>query len=476
MKEELDEYIKRSLSTAPDRLRSYAYALEGKPLFYRFAFYTLKKLVDDFIAGKKENRWIVLPGLRGSGKTTLLAQLYFYLLSKGVSLSNVLYISLDEVVKLIGSNLKDALSSYEAVLGRGLESLDRDVFLLVDEAHYDKNWGAALKSVFDRTKNVFIVSTGSSALLLQSTPDIARRAQVEEVFPLTFSEYIMLKYREKPQPGLREGIMSILFFSRTAEEVFLQLKNLEPVVSEYWSKVKPFEIENYLRVGTLPFSIPFEREEYVYPRIVSMLEKIINDDIPALKDFSRETLNKVWNLLLLLSTSEKVSYESLSKSLGVSKLTIIELLDVLKKTEIVYPLRPYGSVGKVVRKEAKYRFLAPAIRSALLWSIGKNITQEMYGKLFEDVVSLYLQKIAKTGKSISFYYDSQRNGADFIISLADGSRIILEVGYGDKGISQIKTSLKKVMPKYSLLVSERSLELDAENNIVFIPKQFFLLM
>ena len=473
----LETYIKRAISLAPDRLRHYIVDVRGKPLFYRCIFYRIQKLLNDFLSKRSENRWILLPGLRGTGKTTLLAQTYFYLLNKGISQTDIVYVSLDEVTKILGANLNDVISVYEALIGENLESIDRNIFLLVDEVHYDKSWAIALKSVFDRTKNVFIIATGSSSLSLQTSSDVARRAQVERVFPLTFSEYVMLKYRQKPVRSLRERIENAIFFSKDAAEVFARLKKVENVVNEYWNVIKPFELESFLKIGTLPIAISLSREEDVYRRVIAMLEKVINEDITTLKAFNRETLNKIWNLLLLFSVSKRVSYDSLCNQLGISKPTLSEIIDILTKAEIIYPLRPYGSVGRIVRKTPKYKFVAPAIKTSLLWYVGKIAsTSELYGELLEDAVSMYLYKMSEIKRSFGFYYDAKKGGADFIVCMNDGSKIIIEVGYGQKGIKQIRKSKEKIEPKYSLVISEKKLEINSEEDVVFVPKRAFLLM
>jgi hypothetical protein len=46
--------------------------------------------------------------------------------------------------------------------------------------------------------------TGSSALSLEMTVDVARRSKREIMSPLNFSEYLMLKYRIFPPRGLAE--------------------------------------------------------------------------------------------------------------------------------------------------------------------------------------------------------------------------------------------------------------------------------
>ena len=68
------------------------------------------------------------------------------------------------------------------------------VFILIDEAQYDKEWALNGKLIFDGTKNIFMIFSGSSALKLSYNPDAARRLLNIPIYPLTYSEHLKLKY------------------------------------------------------------------------------------------------------------------------------------------------------------------------------------------------------------------------------------------------------------------------------------------
>lgn len=95
----------------------------------------------------RHNKTVILLGLRGAGKTTAFLQLYKYLTEeKGIDEDRVLYVSLDEVVELLGASLYDVAMTYiTEILGEIPESLEEHTFLLVDEAHFDEKWQTAVK-------------------------------------------------------------------------------------------------------------------------------------------------------------------------------------------------------------------------------------------------------------------------------------------------------------------------------------------
>lgn len=473
----LESYVQRNIALAPDLFRNYTSDAQGQPLFHRWAYYRLRKLADDHISGRGKDRWIIFSGLRGTGKTTLLAQLYFYLLERRVPPRNVLYVSLDEVTGLLGSNLAEVISVYEGLLQSSLERLSNEVFLLVDEAHYDRNWGLAQKTIFDRTRRAFMITTGSSALSLQASSDAARRARVEKLLPLNFPEYMMLKHRTTQTGNLKQSVEDALFRSKDATQAYSRVQALQSDVTRYWSTVRPFEVEKFLTVGSLPFSLAIEDDNEVHRRILSILGKVISEDIPAFRPFDRATLGKIWNLLLLLSINEKISYESLCSSLGLAKATLSDVLDVLIRSEVIFPVRAYGSVTKGVRRAPKYKFVSPAIKASLLWRAGKlSRSAEVYGRLLEDAVASCIYRLRETEGWPDFYHDPEKGGADFVLVLRDGAKLVLEVGYGSKTLAQARMTARKVHPRYGIVVSERELGLDKESEVLSIPKSVFLSM
>ncbi|MEW5748054.1 MAG: AAA family ATPase [Candidatus Thermoplasmatota archaeon] len=471
----LMDHVRSRVSLAPTMLGNYTLDAGGNRIYWRWAYYRFRTLLDGYLSGRSEDRWVVFSGLRGTGKTTLLAQLYFHLAQQGVPQQNILYVSMDQVTRLIGADLNGVVRAYESLMNTSLEDLSGNHFLLVDEAHYDRNWAVAQKAVFDRTRRVFMITTGSSALSLQSSSDAARRARKERLYPLNFPEYMTLKHKVTQTRNLKERIEGAIFRSKDAIEAYESLRGMKGEVDRYWSSIKPYEVETFLTVGTLPFAIPFSEEEDVFGRVLDSLSKIVNSDIPAIQNFDKETLDKIFNILLLFAVNGKCSYESLSQKVKISRSALSEVLDVLIKSEVIYPIRPYGSVSSGISKSPKYKFNAPVVKAALLHLVGKFAhTPEVHGRLLEEAVSASLFRLRGTENWLDFFHDAREGGADFIVRLSSGEEIVIEVGYGTKGKGQIIRTAKKVRPKYGVLISENELSVFPEDNIVSIPKEYML--
>jgi len=115
-------------------LQSYVQDEVGNKYLTRNAFIRLQKQLRDFANGQKEIRIIAIPGLRGVGKTTLLAQLFMDLYEKHPR--DLFYVSADQVVNVLNSDLKTVFEEFERVIGTSFEALDRKLYFFIDEIKY----------------------------------------------------------------------------------------------------------------------------------------------------------------------------------------------------------------------------------------------------------------------------------------------------------------------------------------------------
>ena len=126
----------------------------------------------------------------------MLFQVYEYLLKeKEINPQNILYFSCDRLKKIGKIDIFNVVNSYlETYHNSLIETLSNPVFILIDEAQYDENWTLNGKLIFDASKNIFMIFSGSSALKLSYNPDAARRLLNIPIYPLTYFEHLKLKY------------------------------------------------------------------------------------------------------------------------------------------------------------------------------------------------------------------------------------------------------------------------------------------
>ena len=230
-KEKLYQFVRDQITQGIFRTRAYVFNDRGERNPQRSMFLRIQKHVKDFMGGNAAVRWLVMPGLRGSGKTTLLAQLYH---DTDVPVERKLFLSVDQVTQTFGASLQEIIQVYEEAVGGSFERLEEPVFLFLDEVQYDRRWAGFLKTVYDRTRKVFIIATGSSALMLNVNADVARRAVSEKLYPMSFTEFMKIKHNKYEEKGLGRQLRTALLDSKSAQEVYSQLVSCEQAIKPYF--------------------------------------------------------------------------------------------------------------------------------------------------------------------------------------------------------------------------------------------------
>jgi predicted AAA+ superfamily ATPase len=477
MNQDLIQYLQRQIRTSGDRLKRYTHDISGNEHPKRFLFVKIQKYLKDFKDNISENRLVIIPGLRGVGKTTLMAQLCKSLYQENKSV-NILFLSIDEVKNIFNVGITQIIQAYEDVLGIDIESLSENVFIFLDEVQSDPEWAKSLKILNDKTSKVFFCCTGSSAVILQNEPDLARgRAIFERMTPMCFSEYEMLDNKIYPIKDLKNSIRSAIYFSQNAQEVFDNLASLNALVNDYWTKIDRRDISKFLTFGSLPFTLNLPNESVINDSILLLLDGIIKKDLPMQGAFDSKTLSQVKRLLFILAENDTTSLNTLDKVLTIDRLTTLSLLDALEKAELLVKIPAYGSNMSVAKKPAKYLFMSSAIRMSFYSITGQESTMSArMGKLLEDSVGAHLYREFILRGAGAFRYDSAQKGADFILQIANKKQILIEVGMGKKDKGQILNSMTRMPAEYGIIYSNNELRIDSENKIVNVPLDYYFLM
>ncbi|MBI4253249.1 ATP-binding protein [Candidatus Uhrbacteria bacterium] len=469
-------YIQQQMSRGKARLLPYVFKAPSFAYPKRHLVFRIEKYVKDFLKGERDVRWVVIPGLRGVGKTTVMAQVFVGAIeTKTSATAHFLYLSADDLLPR-GLTLTDALDAYEYILGTPFEKLDQPTFIFIDEVQQSADWARVLKSLYDRARNIFIASTGSSAVSLQSNPDVARRAKFEKLFPLSFGEYEMIKNNVFPQAGLKDQIKTAVYGAHTADEAFQNLKNLESSVAQQWSCFERADIDDYLMNGTLPFTLK-DIAPSAYDSLNILIDRIIDKDIKDLGQFDAQTLSAAKRLLFIMADSNELNINKTKDIIQLSYNTTLAVLDAFEKAELVTRIPAKGSSAAKTKNPAKYFFMSPAIRAALLGVSGIPETFLMRrGKFFEDIAVLHFyREFLSTGIG-ALSFDAAQGGADFIFQIADKKQIVCEVGVGRKGYDQAKKSMERFRADFGLVICDTDVMISREDNVVKVPLDFFLLM
>lgn len=455
----------------------------------RRAYLVVQSEAKAFALDSTKRTWIAMPGLRGIGKTTILSQVYG---DPALNEVKKIYASFDRV-KTVGASIQDFITACETYYGSSFESINEPIALFLDEVQYLDDWAVGLKTVLDRSKNIFIFCTGSSALSLQTDANVARRMSIIKLHPLCFTEYVMIKQSHegesivtKPVTGLTQQLKTAIFGSSSANDAYNKLSTLKPLVNEYWNSIpypKNSLFGEYLAHGTLPFTLDLPNKSAIWDRINRILSESLDRDVMSYNRFDNETVTAIPRLLFLLASSVEISITKLTGTLELNKKTVMAVLAALEKTEIITAIPPKGAHRGRIGKPNKYMFTSPAMRAALC-NFGGIITPDndtsLRGKLLEDIVGLYLKRIfleAPLTRAI-VEYDPAQGGADFIVS-PDGTNknaVVLEVGAQKDNSKQVIQTLASIDGRYGAVVTSGTLEVDKENNVLRIPFEFFFLL
>lgn len=471
---------------------------------YRDSFFRLKNCVDGFIEYGND-RSIIMPGLRGVGKTTLVYQLYDYLVyEKRIPTNQLLYINTDLISEFLGLSIFEVIDYFLKEFHDSYKSLEKKIFIFVDEAQFDEKWAITGKVLHDEYKNLFLLFTGSSALNLEISADLARRSSKIPIFPLNFAEYLNLKYDYKIPNGFSEDIEDLifnrnnLFFnwddsfsgdnnskndgSSSKKDSNECIKKIKAKESEFnrnqFNFDKPIkdEFNYFLKYGSFPYSIHKKTNN-----ALDIVEKIIDKDMDIIQSTTKNTKSIAYQLVRVFSLKNPgfVSEEGLANKLNQSPSTIRKVLQILLKTHLFFQVSCYGGGIKQLTKPKEYFFISPSLKYCLCSEFGANITNTnaYMGALLENQVASTFFRLKKTTyKGLGLFYPYEKGSVDFILNDGHDNLIPVEVGIGKKDIRQVKHAISKYKADYGIIVSNKTSTIYKEDNILYLPPHLFALI
>ncbi len=478
-REDLIDYVYAKLRDGPKLAEDHIF-IGGKRLKKRNGYFRIETYAKNFIEGYNENRFTYMPGLRGIGKTTILFQLYDYLVNKkGIEEDRILYVSVDELCAYFGTKLINVVDVFINDIHQSSPvNLDKELFILVDESHYDKKWSLIGKILYDKSDKIFMIFTGSSALCLEMNADASRRAKNESIYPMNFSEYLLLKHGIHPPTGT-SGVLRDLIFNGDNESVSRAAKIENHINRNTLKLEKPLdkEWENFLCNGGFPFGTYLDSAD-IYDKIFSVVDKVIQKDVFLIKSFKTETATIIFNIILFLALQDpgETSSIKLASKLEISSSTVKNILDVLEKTHLIFNVLPYGNAGKKIGKPWKYYFLSPSVKAAINFKLGKfdPNNRKTLGILTENLVASSLFRMKKTiHRPQGIFYATERGGVDFLLTDISGGVIPVEVGIGKKKSGQVFNAIDKYNSDYGILISNATKTIQKKGDIIYIPPTIF---
>ncbi|NCN06333.1 MAG: ATP-binding protein [Candidatus Pacebacteria bacterium] len=332
---------------------------------------------------------IVLLGARQTGKTTLLRRLF----------PDALYILLDN------EQTKNVLETYD--ISTYKQAIGRTKQLIIDELHLLHDPGRAVKIIYDQVPGLQLIVTGSSALHIKnnSTESMAGRKIEYNLFPLTFSEYLVQKNIETV---LNHSVLTNVLEQTTPPKHLFSPSGL---------------LEQVLLYGLYPdvLNLP-EPRQY----LLNLAESAIFKDIVELNLIDNRSKAKSLLELLAYQIGNLCNYSEIGARLSLDRRTVERYIDIFEQSFIVFRIFPYANNKRnEIGKTPKIYFHDLGLRNALIDNYDSITVRSDAGALFENFIIAELKKnISYQQSDFSLNYWRTNNGAEVDIVLSNNHTVI----------------------------------------------------
>ena len=356
----------------------------------------------------------VITGVRRSGKSILLQTIRDELIEKGVLEEHIIYINLEDMDYDYIQNASD--------LNREIK--DRMVdgpkyYLFLDEIQHVKEFEKALSS-FRATMDVSIFVTGSNSTLLSGEMATLLTGRTVEFEILPFSFYEVKLYYELCHKEFTENM-----------------------------------IYDYIKWGGFPLRLNLQDEAAIRRYLLNLYESILNKDIIK-RGIDKKTFLDI-SLYILSNAGKEFSAENIMSyylnhnQKSISRRTIYNYIDKMKKAFLVHSVRRYYISGKSsLKSREKYYAIDMGFR------IINTNTVSFEGTFFLENV-IYNELIVQ-GFTV-FTGKTYKGEVDFV-AIKDGKKCFIQVSYLLANPETIQREfgayslIKDASPKYVLSLDQ----------------------
>ena len=368
---------------------------------------------------------VLLSGLRRVGKTTLLYQI-IELLIKKINSKKILYFNFDKKVE----EIIEILESYQKLVNINWKK--EKMFVFLDEITRLNEWATKLKMLYDAFPNLkfFISSSGSLSLEEEAIKNLGGRYFIFNIKPLSFKEYLELKNK----------------------------KNMLKEANLFEKEIKE-EIESYL-LRSFPEIVNWEDELLIKDYLRStIIDRIVKSDLlDRFKNLNKDLLE---NLLKLFYSEPGIylDYDGLSKSMKISKKTLIKHIYYLEFSYLIKRIRNFrvSTLSSLRKLQRVYAYWWP-----VAYCYGSN-----FDKIMENIVISYAD-----GKN---YW--RKDGKEIDLVLVNNKGVIpIEIknktNLSKEDLKNMIYFLKKNKLRLGYFIyngEEKEMTLNNKAKIIFIP-------
>lgn len=326
----------------------------------------------------------VVTGVRRAGKSTILLQVLKKLIDTGIPRKNILYVNFEDPTFIPYLTVELLLRIHALYLERF--NPEGRTYIVLDEVQLVPGWERFVRGLYDREKDIKFYITGSSSRLLSKEygSSLTGRLVSNEIFPLSFQEFLQFKGRE--------GLLG-----KSRGKGSPTLRNL---------------FHEYIRYGGFPQVVLTQEEKDRMQILKDYYSAVIEKDIIQRYNVRDVKKLKEFCLNLYANAAAHFSGYQAEKKQKISQPTANKFLDYAREVFLVQTT-DYFSYSFTEQKSNPYKVYAidPGLYNAVSFRFSENI-----GRLFENVVYLTLRR-----NEDDIFYWKGRGEVDFLIR--KGTRI-----------------------------------------------------
>lgn len=286
----------------------------------------------------EENVNYCFVGIRRTGKSYLMYQQIKQLESKGVPLSQIVYVNFEDE-RLLETKVTDLNTILE--IGLEMSGSTNKPYLFLDEIQNISGWEKFVRRIADMKYRINITGSNSKMLSSEIASTLGGRFIIMNVYPYSFTEYLTANHREK-------NYLDVISTQDRAD-----------VLSLY---------NEYVTFGAFPELVDIKNKRAF---LSSIYQTIYLGDIITRNKISNDFAVKLILKKIAESVTKPLSFSRLTnilKSTGVAigKQTVINYVGYMTDSYLLFTLQNYAA--KLVDKETspKYYFMDTGLLGLML--------------------------------------------------------------------------------------------------------------
>lgn len=286
----------------------------------------------------EENVNYCFAGIRRTGKSYLMYQQIKQLESKGVPLSQIVYVNFEDE-RLLEIKVTDLNTILE--IGLEMSGSANKPYLFLDEIQNINGWEKFVRRIADMKYRINITGSNSKMLSSEIASTLGGRFIIMNVYPYSFTEYLTANHREK-------NYLDVISTQDRAD-----------VLSLY---------NEYVTFGAFPELVDIKNKRAF---LSSIYQTIYLGDIITRNKISNDFAIKLILKKIAESVTKPLSFSRLtnilkSTGMAIGKQTVINYVGYMTDSYLLFTLQNYAA--KLVDKETspKYYFMDTGLLGLML--------------------------------------------------------------------------------------------------------------